>query len=420
MNIQNLESVMDTIAPPALAAGWDNVGLLIGDRTAALKNVLLCIDLTPAVLAEAVAAGVQAVVAYHPPIFKPLPRVTAQATPVVHQAVRAGLAVYSPHTALDAVPGGTHDALADVLGLRDTTPLEPSADLGPGLCKVAVFVQPDNLAAVAEAAWSAGGGHIGGYDRCSFQTRGVGTFRGLAGTNPTVGTPGVDERTEEIRLEFIAPRDALPAVLTAVRQAHSYEEPAIDVLPLLNSTGGTPVPRGAGVSPACPAGILPARSGEGDCVSSSGLTHGAHNAGGTPAPRGAPASPCGLGRIGRLASPATVDALVRRIKRRLGLSRVTVARAAAPAVVERAAVGAGSCGSMFRTAQSAGATLFLTGEMRHHDALAASQQGLTCVCVGHSNSERIVLPALRERLLRALPKLDVRISQTDRDPMEIE
>jgi len=379
MNIANLESAMNEIAPPSLAEEWDNVGLLIGGRTASLRRVLLCIDFTPAVLAETITKKVQAVVAYHPPIFKPLAKVTAQATPVVHQAIRAGLAVYSPHTALDAVPGGTHDALADVLGLADTTPLEPSADVGTGLCKVVVFVQPDNLSAVAEAAWAAGGGRVGGYDRCSFQTRGLGTFRGLAGTNPTVGVSGLDERTEEIRLEFIAPRASLPAVLSAVRQAHSYEEPAIDVMPL--------------------------------------LAHGAHNADETPAPR------CGQGRVGRLVSPATVDALVRRIKRRLGVSRVAVARSvgsARTAKVARAAVGAGSFGSKFRAALSAGATFFLTGEMRHYDALAAAQQGMTCVWVGHSNSERIVLPVLRDRLLCALPKLDVLLSQTDRDPMTIE
>ncbi|MCL2701358.1 MAG: Nif3-like dinuclear metal center hexameric protein [Phycisphaerae bacterium] len=406
MNIQNVELAMNAIAPPSLAADWDNVGLLIGDRTASLKKVLLCIDLTQAVLAEAIAAGAQAVIAYHPPIFKPLAAITAQATPVVHQAIRAGLAVYSPHTALDVVPGGTNDVLADVLGLCETTPLEPSAEVGPALCKVAVFVQPDNVAAVSEAAWSAGGGHIGGYDRCSFQTRGVGTFRGLAGTNPTVGRPGADERTEEIRLEFIAPHDALPAVLSAVRRAHAYEEPAIDVVPMLRSTGILATTKRSEDG-------LPARSGGGDLTSSSGQANGTHNAGGTPASR------CGQGRVGRLASPATVDALVRRIKRRLGVSRVAVARAGAAGKIERAAVGAGSCGSLFRAALAAGATFFLTGEMRHHDALAATQQGMTCVCVGHSNSERIVLPALRDRLLHALPKLDVILSQADRDPMDI-
>ena len=126
MNIRDLESAMNEIAPPSLAAEWDNVGLLIGDRADPLRRVLLCIDLTPVVLAEAVSAKAQAVVAYHPPIFKPVTKITAQASPVVHQAIRAGVAVYSPHTALDVVPGGTNDVLADVLGLCETSPIEPS------------------------------------------------------------------------------------------------------------------------------------------------------------------------------------------------------------------------------------------------------------------------------------------------------
>ena len=377
VKVEDLEVALNQIAPPKLAAEWDNIGLLIGDRDATLRTAMLCIDLTPAVLAEARAAKADMVVAYHPPIFKPLARVTAQATPVVYQAVRSGLAVYSPHTALDAVIGGTNDVLASVLGLKDAAPLEPVTQ--SGLCKIAAFVQPDNLQAVAEAAWAAGGGHIGNYDRCSFQIRGQGTFRGLAGTNPTIGVTGKDEITEEVCLEMIAPLTAAPAVVAAMRNAHSYEEPAVDVYPL------TDVPQGQGA-----------------------------------------------GRVGQLPKPASVDELVRRVKKAIGLKNVLIARGEAtrketaptgrPARMSSrhvlAAVAAGSCGSMFKEAIRAGATFYLTGEMRHHDLLAATQAGMTCVCVGHSNSERLTLKMLSARIQEQLPKLKVVLSKADRDPLE--
>ena len=118
MKVRDLVSAMEEIAPLSLAEGWDKVGLLAGDRERALTGpVLLTIDLTEAVLGEAIQAGAHAVVAYHPPIWEPLTRIT-DATPrqrIILRALEAGLAIYSPHTALDAVAGGVTDWLAEGL-----------------------------------------------------------------------------------------------------------------------------------------------------------------------------------------------------------------------------------------------------------------------------------------------------------------
>src|SRR5262245_52064759 len=69
---------LDSLAPPALAQSWDNVGLLAGDREAHCRRVLFCIDLTPPVLEEAIEQQSDLVVTYHPPIFRPIPRMIAQ------------------------------------------------------------------------------------------------------------------------------------------------------------------------------------------------------------------------------------------------------------------------------------------------------------------------------------------------------
>jgi putative NIF3 family GTP cyclohydrolase 1 type 2 len=74
---------------------------------------------------------------------------------------------------------------------------------------------------------------------------------------------------------------------------------------------------------------------------------------------------------------------------------------------------------MWRDALAAGAQLYLTGEMRHHDALAAAAAGMVVVCVGHSNSERPTLGALAERLGETLDQLEIIPSDSDRDPFEI-
>lgn len=124
--VQSLVDVFEQIAPPRLAESWDNVGLLVGDPRAPLRRVLLAIDYTAAVAAEARRLGCDAVVAYHPPLFQAKKRVVA-GSDGIFEAIRDGIALYSPHTALDVATGGTNDVLCDLLGVGERGPLRPSA-----------------------------------------------------------------------------------------------------------------------------------------------------------------------------------------------------------------------------------------------------------------------------------------------------
>lgn len=372
MTISEVIRVIESIAPLELAESWDNVGLLIGDAGATVRRVLLCMDVTEDVLAEAAAGKAQLIVAHHPPILKPISRVTAAAAGVVYAAALRGIAVYAAHTNLDNAPGGTNDALADALGLAERRALQPS--LREGQAKLVVFAQPDNLTHVAEAAFAAGAGRVGNYTECAFFSHGIGSFYGGQGSHPAVGRAGRHEATEEIRLEVVCPRARLAAVLAGVRKAHSYEESAIDVYPLLSLPAGT-----------------------------------------------------GNGRIGKLAKPATVQSLVTRLKKATGGGKVLLAapkhgRRSADGmgkIVSTAACCAGSGGSAWRDALAAGATFFVTGEMNHHEALAAASAGLAVLCLGHGDSERLVLPSLARRLAAALPKAQFAVSARDHDPYEV-
>ena len=371
MHVQEVVRVLETVAPPELAADWDNVGLLVGDRASEVSKLLLCIDLTEAVLAEAARTKAEMVLAYHPVIFKPVSHVTAADAPIIYAAAKRGLAVYCPHTALDAAPGGTNDVLADVLGLAEPRPLEPIRRSGQ--CKIVMFIPPIELSSVAEAAFAAGAGSIGNYRDCAFFSHGIGTFCAGEGAQPTIGNIGRHEATEEIRLEIVSPMSKAAEVCDAVRAAHSYEEAAIDVYPLEDFPTG-----------------------------------------------------CGMGRIGRLGRSVSAQTLIGRVKKATGLKKLFVAapggrgKTSSPAPkVSIAACCAGSCGSLVNVAVAGGATFYLTGEMRHHDALAAAAEGLTIVCTGHSHSERITLPHLARRLGKMLPGLKTAVSKKDADPFEI-
>jgi dinuclear metal center YbgI/SA1388 family protein len=365
MNVVDLIRVLESVAPLAEAEEWDNVGLLAGDPGAPLTRALLCIDCTRDVVNEAATANCEAIVAYHPPLFRPITRVTRGS--IVYDLVRRGIALYSPHTALDAAEGGTNDVLADAIGMaRDRAPIRATVRKDAAH-KLVTFVPAEALARVSDALFAAGAGRIGDYRGCSFRAPGTGTFFGEAGTNPAVGSAGKHEEVTEVRFETIVPLDRVGQVVSALRATHPYEEPAFDLVRL------APAPRAEGER--------------------------------------------GMGRIGALA-PVDRGALVAQVKAQLGVPHVLVAGPRA-GTVTRGAVCAGAAGDLLDAAIRQGAEVIVAGEVRHHDALRAAEAGVTVVCALHSNSERITLEPLRSRIAAALPSLELATSRVDRDPFAI-
>jgi dinuclear metal center YbgI/SA1388 family protein len=361
MQLKDLIAVMEQIAPTRLAESWDNVGLLAGDPEQLVSNVLLAIDYTAAVAAEAAGGEIDAVIAYHPPLFHAIKQLTTPS--LVFDAIRRGIALYSPHTALDVAEGGTNDVLADALGLIDRQPLR-RIDPKVSQYKLVTFVPEKDLERLSQALFDAGAGNIGRYTHCSFRSAGTGTFRGEEGTHPAVGQAGRLEQANEVRIETVVPISQLAAIIQALRQSHPYEEPAFDLVQLA-----------------------------------------------------APPEAVGIGRIGTL--PATDRAeLIERVKQALGLSQLLVAGPVTGAA-RRAACCAGAGGELLADALAQQADVYLTGELRHHDALAAAAQGVTLLCTLHSNSERPALGRLMGQLQARLPSIHFQISRSDRDPFVI-
>src|SRR5262245_17176495 len=115
MKLSEFVQAMETIAPTRFAESWDNVGLLVGDPQQGVTRAMLAIDYTPEVAAEVIESKCDVVIAYHPPIFDPLKQLVAGSTGgSIYDTIRRGIAIYSPHTALDVAEGGTNDLLADI------------------------------------------------------------------------------------------------------------------------------------------------------------------------------------------------------------------------------------------------------------------------------------------------------------------
>jgi dinuclear metal center YbgI/SA1388 family protein len=381
---QPLSEVIDAlraIAPLSLAESWDKVGTLVAGDGRAITRVLFAIDVTPEVLAEATASGAGLIVGYHPLLFKPLERLDGATWQgrVAIDAVRAGIAVYSPHTALDAVAGGVNDWLLDCVAdaggclAEDRRALQPALGTGTGTHKLTTFVPEAAVDAVRNALAAAGAGRIGNYRHCSFTSSGEGTFLPESGAKPSVGRPGELERVVERRVEMVCAKHRLLPVLAALRAAHPYEEPAFEVVAL----EAVPFDRAVGA-----------------------------------------------GRVARLSKSCFSAEIAERLHPLLGSCRIDrtgtrLAGRSHPFAHSVVAVCAGSGGSLLDAAAALGATCFLTGELSHHDVLRAHALGLEVLLAGHTNTERGYLPRFAAQVKLRLPEVDCVVSTVDRDPLQV-
>ena len=373
-----LAAAMEAVAPARLAESWDNVGLLLGDRAAPCGRVLVAVDWTAAVMEEALALGVDAVVSYHPPIFDPLKRLASDdpRQRLLLDAAQAGIALLSPHTALDAVKGGVNDWLAEgIAGGADALalsagfePLRPASLLPRGEAfKLVVFVPVQASQSVRDALAQAGAGVIGHYDQCTVRGDVTGTFRANAAAKPTVGTRGVTQEVREERIEMVSSAERLPWAIAALRAVHPYEEPVFEIH------------------------ALTAR----------------------------PSLDEGSGRLLVLRTPATARDIAARLRRHLATKRID---SVCPPGCEglrhtRIALCPGSGASFLAEATARDATLLVTGEARHHDHLAAISAGVTLLLPGHTQTERGYMPELARRLAVALPGVSFTTSQADLPPL---
>ncbi len=381
MHISDLIGAMETIAPSHMAEEWDNVGLIIGSHSWPLAGpVLLTIDLTERVVAEAIGKHCAAVIAYHPPLFQSVKRIVDGPESGASQRIalamaRAGIAVYSPHTALDAAPGGVTDWLADGLindgAGADRRAIRPLATRqNTQELKIVTFVPESSLEKVRGALATAGAGIIGNYERCSFATPGTGTFQGNASSNPTVGTQGTFASTPEVRLEMVTSRRSLAIAIATLKEFHPYEEPAIDVY------------------------ALEAR----------------------------PDRRVGVGRRLLLDLPLSLADLAARVKRHIGARAIHVGAAHGHLGTPISCIGLvpGAGESVAAAARADGCEAFITGEMRHHEVQAAIASGMSVILGGHTATERGYLPTLATRLAAHLADVEFVVSQDDRDPLVVQ
>jgi len=171
----DVSDFLESIAPLKLAESWDPVGWLVGDPSASVERVMTCLTVSPATVEEAVARQVDLVVSHHPIPFRPVARLTTgdYVGNLLWQLARAGIGVFSLHTAWDSAPRGINQQLAEAAGCQDVRPLIARAELpeGMGSGRTGVLAEPVAIAELlgrlrrvtgVQFAWQ----HVGALDRC--------------------------------------------------------------------------------------------------------------------------------------------------------------------------------------------------------------------------------------------------------------
>ncbi len=234
MIIKDILELLDELAPSSYQESYDNAGLITGNSSLECTGIICTLDATEEVILEAKQKGCNLVVAHHPIIFTWLKKITGKnyVERAIITAIKNDIAIYAIHTNLDNLLTGVNGKMADKLGIKNRKVLLPRQN---NLMKLIVFVPADNAEKVREAIFTAGGGHIGKYSECSFNTKGAGTFKPEEGTNPYTGEVGTRATTNEEKIEVIFPVYLKEKLVNAMAEAHPYEEVAYDLLALGNN-----------------------------------------------------------------------------------------------------------------------------------------------------------------------------------------
>ena len=362
MKVKEIVCALERFAPLPLQDGWDNAGLQVGLTEAEVTGALLCLDVTEAVVDEAVALGYNLIVSHHPLIFGGLKSITGRnyVERCVLKAIRHGITICSHHTNMDNAMGGVNHRIAKKLGLKNLRFLSPKEE---SLLKLVTFVPIEQASEVRQTLFDAGCGCIGEYDQCSYNMTGEGTFRAGESTNPYCGNIGKMHTEREVRIETILPAYLKGKAVRALLNSHPYEEPAYDLYPLKNQW----MQAGAGLI-----GDLPEEGME-------------------------------------------VDAFIALVKETFQTGCVKTNRFNGKRVKSIALCG-GSGAFLLTQAIGKGADAFLTGEIKYHDYFG-HEDDLLMMEIGHYESEQFTMEIFNEIIKEACPSLPVKLTEVNTNPV---
>ncbi len=361
MIVGDITGYLESLAPAGYQESYDNAGLITGRHDLAIDSALITLDVTEEVIDEAISKGCRLIISHHPVLFRPIKRLTGNSyvERCLIKAIKNDIAIFASHTNLDNILGGVNSKIGEKIGLKNLKVLSPSGDL---LVKLVTFIPLNHLEKVQDAIFTAGAGHIGKYDRCSYQVSGNGTFRADAEANPYVGEKGEFHVEKEVRFETIIPVHLKDRVVKAMIEAHPYEEVAYDLYPLQNSMPGV-----------------------------------------------------GSGMVGELDEPQEESSFLSRLMEIFDCKVIRHTHLTGKPIL-RVAVCGGAGSFLLPNAIAAGADVFITADLKYHDFFD-SENRIVIADIGHYESEQFTKDLFYELLMKKFPKFAIRLSGIKTNPI---
>ena len=361
MKIQDITSFLENIAPVHLQESYDNAGLITGDPQWECTGIIISLDATGDVVAEAIEKKCNLIVAHHPIIFSGLKKITGKnyVEKTIIAAIKNDIAIYAIHTNLDNLIKGVNGKMADMLGLVNRQILQPKKNL---LKKLSVFVPEEHAEKVRQALFEQGAGQIGNYSECSFNVMGEGTFKAAQNTNPYVGKIGERHREKEVKVEVVFPHWVEKAVINAMVQAHPYEEVAYDIFILDNEYASI-----------------------------------------------------GSGLVGDLTEPLEEQEFLQKIKKSFRLEVIRHTELTGRKVKKVALCG-GAGSFLIRTAIGSEADFYITSDVKYHEFFDAEGK-LVIADIGHYESEQYSVDLLFDILKEKFPNFAVQKTGVKTNPV---
>lgn len=361
MKIQEIADHIETFAPLALQESFDNAGLLVGNANEDITGILICIDITEKVLDEAIEKKCNLIVSHHPLIFSGVKKLTGQnyIQRCIIKAIQNNIAVYAAHTNIDNVLDGVNGRIADKIGLKNRKILTPKKN---ALLKLITYVPDTHLNIVRNALFETGAGTIANYDLCSFNSKGIGTFRANENTRPFVGERSQLHEEAETRIELVLPKHLKNKVLKALLMSHPYEEPAYDFLLLENEW-----------------------------------------------------MQAGSGIIGELETEENEQDFLNRIKKTFKVGAVRHS----PFInkkIKKVALCGGAGSSFLSDAMAQKADVFVSGDFKYHEFFDAENK-ILIADIGHFESEQFTKELFYEIITKKIPTFAVQISDINTNPI---
>ncbi|MBW6490006.1 MAG: Nif3-like dinuclear metal center hexameric protein [Lentimicrobium sp.] len=361
MIISEIVRHIESIAPLSYQESYDNSGLLIGNQQLKANGALFTLDVTEAVVDEAIDCGYNLIIAHHPLIFRPIKQITGntEVERCIIKAIKNDVVIYAAHTNLDNAPKGVNAMICNKLGLNNVRILASSTE---NLRKLVVFVPQSHAYKVREAMFEAGAGRLGNYDSCSFNIEGNGTFRAGKNANPYIGSKGEMHFEAEVRVEVLCETYNQSQVIDAMNATHPYEEVAFDVYPLLNENHYV-----------------------------------------------------GSGMTGEFSESMDEMTFLKKVKSTFGPGCLKYS----PLIsrkIKKVAVCGGSGNFLISKAKASGADAFITGELKYHDYFLA-ENNILLVEAGHYETEQFTKELLNQIIKEKFTTFATRISTITTNPI---